>query len=897
MAPTRSRRARARTKPSCVPDDVSATATRFSEQLQKELNPAQPLIDSLHPFLNPAAPKELPLNAFLLETEALLRTQTSPTTRLRLSHLLHSLTYHNPTPDLFPQLCALMQLATTTSHSRDSATLATCLRAITQTASHIRDSHRETLDRLIPSIIPPLHTALFCRRQTYDPVHNSSATDDSSVQKHFSSVRPVALEALIALSAVASRAIVAYWQLLLPTRPGVPNTQTTRDNLATLILFDSQQHVRSAAVTAVTALISSSRAFIRRIRATAHTPTTAFTSVSTRVVTACNALHYVVATAIAKETDGVIVAKLARLAAELLTVLPVPAVKLEAFGPLFTALWNRCLDIGNTDLTARSAAASALCVGLQKSGASLDHSLLKKLAEDIIAVLRAECAPAAEMLAILKCVTYLQPDIFHLVWDCLQQFLENAFLHEKAESLHAVRLAESFMNAVLNLQRDGDVNREEMKRHVRLACCAYHALLKPATRSRDRAVILSGLAATDYLQVILSEELQYCEGCNASHDVLKEIRIQLQHTLLSDATDAVRAAAARVLGNFPVGYGNETDVHSLFHCLLVTIREVETSDVVRGKILGAMSLQIDRVLEDVSFPTDYIFPLVVSGASHAIQSAAKSDERHASLQSTGADRSKPEIMRLAALNLCASCISFFTAKDRLHDENSLNVEELEASLGVELCAVVRDESELLKVRSHACNAIARVTAFAYRQCSNRIGSAVEQMIASLIYLLSSAAPPRLHITAAKALSQWARVSSEIHPRISVLRSGASCYQSTSKRLQMPGISTKDKDELRFLKSTLSDMVLYIFSKADNSFAHELTKEEVSHADAAVLVEYVANSVFKTELETKSVADSSVTTFLPDTIGYRSGGSDFDQAEFQNALSFATKFLNSTVSKS
>ena len=234
---------------------------------------------------------------------------------------------------------------------------------------------------------------------TLDTHTDSSITDYtweslSATRVHalIAPIRLDALGALTVLAAKASRAFIPFWSPFLPDLPAVAqNPSFESQNLATLILYDEWDDIRSAAVTTTDSLIIGTRSFIRNIRPSTTSShrafsSTTFTSSSTRVLhtRTYSSMYIIVATALGCEKSEVVVVKLARSATELFTSLPLPVIEKERLITLFQSLRKRASDIKGFDLTARAAILCSLATAVANSGPSMDAWELDKFVSEMV---------------------------------------------------------------------------------------------------------------------------------------------------------------------------------------------------------------------------------------------------------------------------------------------------------------------------------------------------------------------------------------------------------------------------------------------------------------------------------------------------------------------------------
>ena len=761
---------------------------------------------------------------------SLLIHATDPTFRLRLAHFINNLSQLLSDPNsALPILSNLCTSSSRSTHPRDTAALSVIFRAITTVANegHSPKASRDAIEHAVPVLTRPLAAAIVQSRPAALDTHaDSSATDDvlgslSAPRAHvrIAPIRPDALAALTALASKSPRAFIPFWSLFLPDLPAVAqNPSYESQNLATLILYDEWDDIRSAAVTAAYTLIVGTRSFIRNIRpsaASSHRASSiAFTSSSTRVLHTCSSMYIIVATALGREKSGVVVAKLARLATELLTSLPLPIVQSERLVILFQSLRKRASDIDESDLTARAAVLRSLATAVAKSGPNIDVCELDQFVSEMVANINAEVYMRleAEALGLLTRVIEVRSKYFDFIYSQLVEMIDNAIIHQKPDyQLHAVRLLEAYIASIVCVFQNSDSGEEkavdtklDLKKVVLTCLRLYDLYIQITVHSPDQAIQLSSMSAiSSLLKVIGFGSLQ---DHSLSHDQLQrpvvDIISKCQQLQQSESRPIVQQAAVKALSFLPIRVITQTEEVEVVQFLTDLAKREELHSGVREKALFSLSAILDKSREIPDCEHDY-FQQVYKVAVDIFNDTFPKTE-HLSCEQPKIKKKYSETFRVASINLARSCIcSSFSPNVHLEMNENNRTSYLIECLG----RVLHEKNEALFLRCSCCHALESVFKCITNVHPSHMTINVEYAISAMEDILSVANAVQLQISACRGL-EVLLVSDEYGDRIvKVLREwveGSKSYDechTPDERRSMKQIHKKLEESLMNLESS------------------------------------------------------------------------------------------------
>lgn len=789
----------------------------------------------------------------------IINNRTDALLRQRIASLVEVLSaWQESEPDqTLAVLAAVLAQTSRSLQPRDAAAQRAALRAVASTADFIRkhEAQRDAVARHVPTLVPVLHDALFDTRTGSSWSDGSSGTQSASDRSYGRSAtrssrlesRTLAFAALQALVEAIPTAILPFWPQLLPLTAGVARdtvVSPTRRTVATLLLYDEDIDIRSAAVSLVTALVYSARPFVRR---RVHGPPgiagPSFTPASERVVAACAALMRVVPSALSKERAPLVVPKLARLAADLALTAPPPVVPSSTFCELLFALQvTACGGAEVTDHTTRAAAGSALAVALSAGGDMIcDSNALSSLCDAVVSVLTQaatdDLVPREELLGVLRSLFTLDAGLFLRVWRRLLDFFKNAVSRfgDIALPLHVVRAIEAYLN---NISQSSQVDVDNTV--VNAVCEVYCTLLSVAVHHPFHAVQISAISS---LGLILrwmpvgspDEDRDYvCStavnvGLLATpRDVLLEVVDKLQTIALSvNNSTAVRAAAAKALGGIRADAFGEHIIMSTMSLLDHISHESNADDkvILRGRAFASFATVFDHALQHNHLPQSALTSLtnLVANACTYLRTS------HLELlgNCSAAMRANIEACRIAAVLVITS----FLCVAQLGISQPLASSEITSGLVQNsfdlLRTMISDDNESANTRCSCCRALGRVVSAKVdvNECSiNKHRQEIYSVLQSLIGNLKSA---RIEATAAKAVTKIIiEVERGLDANHNLIRQcGRSLVWSAeqSRSLEVPG---KDRGQYLHLQGCMSELVCTILNQTRGQMKTSVYKDAV-----------------------------------------------------------------------
>lgn len=634
--------------------------------------------------------------------------------RYRLAHLTESLIHflHTQHEQALSLLSTLLQSIPSSSQyhyqqqQREALTLCAVLRAIVScVSSTITNVERQAVERHVPTMVPLLHAVLFLspcvtlpsssfsppppsfdyssnpsdhlhqnrnhslgrnnhiqlsHQQNQQQLSDASTTTVSNTVRSTPSASPtrrLSLIALQSLSTAAPTSLLPFWPMLLPTRAGISRlTRPQRQTIASLLLYDDDIEIRSAATSLASSLVSSSARSLLRHHHHSHnqsSPSTSFTPVSERVLTSCVSLASVTASALKGEHAHSVLPKLARLAGDIVITVPVDAMPRLALTGLVAALTNA--TINGKDRTVRAAAAKSLAKAVggmgardvggvmedvgegwrcQLSGVCDDvvHSLVAVNVEgEVVDADDKAATPTEELLGVLKAIFAVDVTLFHRTWKKLQEFFSTAMtagviecprqsegnIHEgviedevskKLEfriTLHVVRVIETYLSHLSPTDEEDTT----------IICTLYRRLLRHAIKHPFHAVRVAGIVALDALLRTLplsddSREDGMDFVCSSAESVgmtmtTRDVMLECVHDLCAiissssydDESISVKAAAVKALGALRVGSAEEGTVVQTLRVLLDVAKSESNKEIlIVGRALSSCVTIVDGVL-------------------------------------------------------------------------------------------------------------------------------------------------------------------------------------------------------------------------------------------------------------------------------------------------------------
>lgn len=852
MTGTRSRPSRSRPSQQTLPqsDDIPIAARRLLDLLQSprcQNIPSQPICEALAHLLDAPGVDHAQVHAARL-LSPLLRPLHSdnPALRLRVARLaLVCAQWHVTDPnDAFATLSALLTACLPSSNGiYSTTTLSVALQAVAlvcaRATRHIEV--RQAAVRHVPALVPLLHTLLF--HADLPAGGESPLTSPASGASDSSRVRPIradAIRARVALALLeavnaAPQAMLPFWPQLLPMRSGVSRSSLpARRNLATLLLFEHDEAIRSTTVSLCSALVLSARPFLQlRARHSPHAVehSSGFVPASERVLASCVTLHSVVASALCAEPARLIVPKLCRLAADLAGMARPPAVPLNAFVALLDALQTTLLRPRHRDLTVRAAAASALALALSTSGHVLVHrDYLSPLCKRVVPAIVTEdddTCPIEEMLTILKHCVSIQVNIFPTVWPPLIQFCTEALNStESARALHVVRLVESFILALVPLFKSGEETTQPL---VTLACQVYRTLLRDAVCYKFHAVQISAIFAMDaLLQLIPGDSTDaapdYILSSAAaiglvatSRDTVLEILNTLIQLVESSAPASVRSAAAKAVSSIYVEHVNDVMVVSLLRTLSSAARGSADGDHVQvcGRAMASFATIMDKLMSNGMKMNEYVINVLVDMTLFAHEYMRSANVQRLRNGSASV-RSNVELSRLAAIQVISSFLCVFQSQTGSFEGNGA-AHTVGTNVFRLLYDFLCDEQETVNLRCGCCKAAGRVLVCPVLKGSTEIDEKRRALHDTLMERVGHEEAARVQASAAKALTE---VVSDgfLEPEdcIVILRQSGRSWMWSVTQLHSLEVSNKERGQYMHLQTCVGELVSITLSRLSSS---------------------------------------------------------------------------------
>ncbi|PXF49413.1 hypothetical protein BWQ96_00729 [Gracilariopsis chorda] len=816
--------------------DQSATAAQLQECLPESsfitplLGTEQPTAEQLRPFFR------------------VLSTETDPKLHLCLANFLHALL---PCFETLPLLCTLAEKTSLSPQAQDTAALSVCIRAVLflgQSKPH-DEVARDEFARALPTLITVLRTAIFKARHSM--LSLSSPTDgglniSSSLPTSMYLVRPHALRLLNLLAELVSRPLTKYWIQLLPSRPMAPSaTGSGSDNLATLILHDSQTEVRSLAVTAITTLISGSTTFIRNSRSVSPAHKHAFTTTSDQVRNCCRNLIPILSVCLQKETDGVIVAKLARLTAQLFYAMSAEGLSGLPIQTILEALLHRALDQSRTDLTARIACASALGNALSTSAVLLEPCFVNTTVSRITTSLDSS-QPVAELLASLRAIVDARADLFSNSWFMIRNQLRDLCSNQDI-ALHAVRVFDTFLTATLRRPKVLDLEDSVLLERIPVVLDVYHFLIESCLETDNRILCTSAVTA---VRLLLQFHSAIAEGasalaaprysCKHELEAVVENAVHRMKHLASTASDSVRAAAIRALvfahpevqQDFPL---------TTFKFLFNTMR----SSGKDGSLIARFCMSSMTILVDILLPNrdrwrnGELLTVLEDATLFAVETLQCLRLTNTSTESKSAsDRANTESNKTAAIGLI---VCLFRTLVML-GESEARMESFgkeEMNLFRLLCELVQNDSETVNLRCCCCKALGSIISVDEGGPRKTPLKWFDCILDVIIDAVSPKNNLRIQICAATSLLSVMAQSSADHARIRVIRNCIKCHLAVVSDVQKGATAKNTKTQQRILQNTLGELVFETFLRTPNDSLATLASNWEKEWDSKVLISCVS----------------------------------------------------------
>lgn len=689
----------------------------------------------------------------------------------------------------------------------------------------------------MPSLVEPVHIALFRPRSA--PLGDSTSDsgsalhsdrdESSSASPRLHTVRYAALDALQALAAVASRALIPFWGMFLPDRDGVPRRAAHgRDTLASIILFEKDVQLRSNAVTAVTALLASTRTFIQNATQVARPAeqerTLAFTSTSSRVLRASAALHTVVASAIRAESSGVVVAKLAKLAAELTSSMPVPAVSYQKVDNVLQSLRKRLLDVRATDLTSRAASASAVAVALGKSGEHMPVADLALLCEELTEVLKCRGErseqPVLELLGVLRNAVVLKPCLFRRMWEDMKLPLLDLAAEGSTpgQLLHCVRLVEAFVAETAKLHAGMDcgalteVEKDDVERDLVLAWDLYRCLLKGVMQDAMHLAQASAVSTvgsimhlTGFVHAKPRKGVTAGDtGLGKAEPVALEEAIEiLKGLVVSDCSGGVRICALKSLSSTPVNLVSEELARSVLRQLDDAIRNDDNDLNVRGKamtsfagFMDAVSIAVRGKNEEMTFDLEAVARFAAD--------FLKSGNMTAKNGKAATSKSSAESSDVAAVNLVACALRH---QSILMDRGSDAAESIMAARDDHALALswVLRSGKSVNTKCMCCRAIGQVLQAELDRIGHLTLISDKVLVEALEWSVQHGVV-RLQLASANVLRDVAVTGQTSGDIVRSLRLSIRIFESASCMIKSNQIDAKERTQFIALQSILAETI-------------------------------------------------------------------------------------------
>lgn len=438
----------------------------------------------------------------------------------------------------------------------------------------------------------------------------------------FLRLRETAMDALTSIAEACPLAVVPFWALFLPEHGGVSDMQSSGDSrgiehsqgetLANIFLFEARDSLRASAVAVTIALLSGSWHFVRgpgRVRPGKARPAavarssgsgSAFTSTASRATKIVTVLYTVTASAIRNEASPGVLARLMRLATELCSNAPTPAVPLSRVTCVVDALLFRLSTLSALDRTSSSAAfsclASALTLNATAYAEDSSEALFSRILSLAVETLQNPRQPTAECLAVLQGAASCKIQLFMRLWSPtvspLLQSIYNSAADERDVRLHALRCVHCVVSQAASSGgeegKTGMFSAEDLESlwlslsFVTVAMSdSFPSVRSCALQCAESFLAVSGVA-------------RCASRTGEAGAITRAVCASLAH----DSSTSVRVCAIKVL-SMAVSANVHPHEAILSYCCLVDGLENDTSLTVRSKSLLACS----NLILDLCWPS------------------------------------------------------------------------------------------------------------------------------------------------------------------------------------------------------------------------------------------------------------------------------------------------------
>lgn len=553
-------------------------------------------------------------------------------------------------------------------------------------------------------------------------------------------------------------------------------------------------------------------------------------------------------------------AKLSKLAAQLLACLPYPAASEHHVACLVDALRKRVLWEPRPDLTSRAAGAAALAVAFGKSGAVV--SGVENICHEVVALLGENEQPVAELLSVLRSAVSIKAAIFHGIWDACAELLLT-FMKEggfAGRVLHSVRLVETYLNKIVEEVEEkvfedlGDTEVEHMARSFRLGWELYNSVLREAAIDGAQAVQAAALSAMDNLLRLTDfmhdwvitncgkNEGMYvrCNGGKSDFMNLGEAIALLQEFALSDCGTGVKIAAIRSLASMPVRYFNGEMAMSVLCCLDDVLRENDNDLSLRGKALSAVSVYMDRVLSaDIEVLGEML--IIFHGISVFAINLLHTDATESIQEASAAIRTSIESSRIAAINVIACSLRHYTKITIGSDADGLAADEIAA-----LADVLKGEDSL-NTKCICCKAIEQIFRVEVGEVEAVTQDHRQRQLLKALEGGLTCGVVRVQLASAQVLKgvatqRW-NTSDVLHAidlYACTFQNSQSCVSSKNDQPDKGG-----KRDVMLLQDVLSESLYGLIANASEEVMRELRERERERKhDSGGIADSVVNAVFQ-----------------------------------------------------
>lgn len=659
--------------------------------------------------------------------------------------------------------------------------------------------------------------------------------------------QPRALDLLLHLSASSPKPFLPHWALFLPPT-----------NTLVSFLAAPDTTTRAKAVTIISNLLSGARQLLRNTPLTQNAHQ-AFTPTSVRALRAARVLHSVVANALLVETDGIVLAKLAKLAAELFTCMPYPAASEEHIVHLFDALRTRVLSQSRADLTSRAAGTAALAIALGKSGGVI--AAIDDVCDEVVTLLGEDEQPVEEFLGVLKNAVTVKEEIFRRVWEANAELLLWFTSEERVagRALHCVRLIEAFLDKVVRgvegkaFAEIGDTELEDIRKDLRLGWELYESVLRKVLLDGRQSVQTAALSTMDSLlrltgfvhdllvtDVERNEEMYgNCNGGKCDFTNLSEAVALLQEFAQSDCGTGVRIAAIRSLASTPVRCTDGELALSVLCCLDDVLRENDSYLSLRGKALGAVSVYMDRVLTAGVEVLDEML-IIFQGITVFAIDLLRTDVTESLQDASAAIRTNTESSRIAAINVIACSLRHCTKVNAGSDVTGLADDQIAA------LTMVLTGRDSVNTRCICCKAIDQILRAGGREFEQVAHSQRERQLLQALEGGLMSGTVKLQLVAAQVLKNvpvrgW-DTADFLHAIDLYSYAFRECVAVHTLGYEQPD---KNKREVMLLQDALSESIYSIMTNAGEEVMKKLgEREKQSEHGSASIADTVVMAVFR-----------------------------------------------------